>query len=312
MTELETLIMPGVAIFRMGAHYQFGGCAKSDGMLANAAYFGNPTWAGEYLDGCHRDGNFRSRWMAAGGDWTGKVVVDLGCGPGNVFATLGWRPKLLLGVDVAEGSLEMASKLGYTTFLADAAYTPFESCIADIVAINASLHHCDDMGAVLREGARLVKPGGLLITDHDPQLSAWDYKGPAKLLWDARLWVYRLLGRGFHKTANQQSCGLRTELHHRPGDGVTRQFFKKTLSPLGFDVAVYPHNHQVGAHVFDGEVGPVGWRYRLGSILSGRNPYADESALSLMCVARKGAASLGDCDSRPVKVNLAPVHLAAV
>lgn len=286
---IDAFFKPEAPVLRLGTHYQFGSCAASDGMVANATYFGNPVWAREYLDSCHRDDHFRSRWMAAGGPWTDKVVVDLGCGPGNVFATLGGEPRLLLGVDVAEGSLEMAAALGYTTVLADAAHTPFQSGIADIVAINASLHHCDDMAAVLREGARLVKPGGMLITDHDPQMSAWDYKGIAMLLWNARLWVYRLMGHSFHKGGGQQSWGLRTEIHHRPGDGMTRRFYEDTLRPLGFDVAVYAHNHQVGARAFDGDVGPAGWKYRLGNLLSGRNPSARDSALSLMCVARKGA-----------------------
>jgi SAM-dependent methyltransferase len=196
-------------------------------------------------------------------------------------------PKLLVGVDVAGGSLELASRLGYTAVLADAAHTPFRSEVADIVVINASLHHCDDMDAVLREGARLVKPNGLLITDHDPQLTAWDYKGLAKLLWDARLWVYRATRHGFHKTGSQQSWGLRTEVHHQPGDGVTKEFFQHTLEPLGFEVSVHPHNHQIGADALKGQVGPAQWKYRMGNVLSGRDPAAATSALSLMCIARR-------------------------
>jgi ubiquinone/menaquinone biosynthesis C-methylase UbiE len=42
--------------------------------------------------------------------------------------------------------------------LADAAHTPFRSQVADIVVINASLHHCDDMGAVLREARGWSSP----------------------------------------------------------------------------------------------------------------------------------------------------------
>ena len=84
--------------------------------------------------------------------------------------------------------------------LADATALPFVSGFADVVVLNAALHHCDDMGAMLAEAARLVKPGGLLVTDHDPQRSAWDYKGLAKLLWNGRLILYKLTGHGFHKT----------------------------------------------------------------------------------------------------------------
>jgi len=281
------ILLPGVVLTPRSLYFESEIPNISAGLEANATYFGNAGWAQEYLDFCHRDEHFRSRWLAAGGDWTGKVVIDLGCGPGNVFATLGGKPELLVGVDVAAGSLELASRLGYTAVLADAAHTPFRSGVADIVVINASLHHCDDMDAVLREGARLVKADGVLITDHDPQLTAWDYKGLARFLWDARLWVYRMTRHGFHKSGSQQSWGLRTEVHHRPGDGVTKEFFERTLEPLGFEVAVYPHNHQVGADALRGDVGPAQWKYRMGNVLSGRDPAAPASALSLMCIARR-------------------------
>lgn len=284
---LEEILLPGTVLERRSAYLQAPLPQASAGLMANATYFGNPKWAQEYLDNCHRDEHFRSRWQAATGDWTDKVVIDLGCGPGNVFATLGGKPKLLVGVDVAGGSLELASAQGYKAVRADAAQTPFRSDVADIVVINASLHHCDDMEAVLREGARLVKPNGLLVTDHDPQLTAWDYKGLAKIMWDARLWVYRIIRHSFHQSQKQQFWGLRTEIHHRPGDGVTEAFFKKTLEPLGFDVGVYAHNHQIGADALKGIVGPAHWKYRIGNILSGRSPSDTTSALSLMCIAKR-------------------------
>jgi ubiquinone/menaquinone biosynthesis C-methylase UbiE len=294
---LDDILLPGVVLNYSDGYWESNMKGNSDGRSANAFYFGNKEWAREYFAFCHRDAHFRNRWLAAGGDWTDKVVVDLGCGPGNVFATLGGKPRLLVGVDVAGGSLEMAAGIGYTAVLADAANTPFRSQIADIVVINASLHHCDDMQAVLREAARLVKPNGLLITDHDPQLTAWDYKGVARLLWNARLGIYRLIRHGFHKTGNQQSWGLKTELHHRPGDGVTREFFTATLEPLGFEVAVHPHNHQVGAAALHGDVGPAQWKYRIGNLLSGRDPAAPASALSLMCIARRSAMEAGAADA---------------
>ena len=81
---------------------------------------------------------------------------------------------------------------------------------------------------------------------------------------------------------------LATETHHKPGDGVSPDLFRKTLEPMGFTVNLYPHNHTVGADVLKGDIGkPPHWRYRLGQMLSGNNPYSPESALSLMCVARR-------------------------
>ncbi|ANE49267.1 class I SAM-dependent methyltransferase [Flavisolibacter tropicus] len=262
---------------------------QTNGLKANAYYFNHPEWAEEYLNYCHRSDAFINRWRAAIGDWTDKIVVDLGCGPGNIYASLKGKPKLLIGVDVAPKSLEFAKDLGYLPILADATSLPFKSEFADIVTLNAALHHCENMEAVLKEAARLVKPGGLLITDHDPQLSAWNYKGLAKLLWNVRLVWYKVTGHGFHKTNSQQYWGLACELHHKPGHGVTKLFFQKTLKSMGFDVKVFPHNHQLGAEVLEGQIGKAELKYRVGNILSGRNPNAVGSALTLMCVAKKRA-----------------------
>lgn len=280
-------LLPDADIRESGSYLECPILNPSEGLKANAYYFNHPEWAEEYLTYCHRSESFRSRWQAAVGDWTDKVVVDIGCGPGNIFATLQGKPKLLIGIDVAPKSLELAGKLGYLPILADATHLPFISGFADVVTLNAALHHCEDMTAILKEAARLVKPGGLIITDHDPQLSAWNYKGLAKVLWNGRLILYKITGHGFHKTDSQQHWGLKCEIHHKPGHGVTRELFMNTLKPQGFEVNVFPHNHELGAEVLQGQKGKAEFKYRLGNILSGRNPSADASALTLMCVARK-------------------------
>jgi ubiquinone/menaquinone biosynthesis C-methylase UbiE len=286
-SKITPFLKPGTDIKESGSYLECRIANPTEAIKANAYYFGNFDWAEEYLIYCHRSDSFKTRWTAALGDWTDKVVVDIGCGPGNIFATLKGKPKLLIGIDVAPKSLEIASELGYTPVLADATNLPFVSGFADIVTLNAALHHCEDMEAVLKEAARLVKPGGVIVTDHDPQRSAWDYKGLAKLLWNARLIYYKIIGHGFHKTSNQQYWALATEIHHKPGHGVTESMFKKLLGPLGFKVNVYPHNHELGSEVLDGKKGKAAFKYRIGNLLSGRNPDADASALSLMCVARK-------------------------
>ena len=132
---------------------------NSPAMKANSHYFGHPEWARNYLDVVHRDQYFQDRWYAMTGSWTGKVVVDIGCGPGNVYAELKNKmgmPKLLIGVDVSHGGLKIAEELGYKPVQADAQNLPFVSGFADIVTINASLHHCDDMEQVLNVAARIV------------------------------------------------------------------------------------------------------------------------------------------------------------
>jgi SAM-dependent methyltransferase len=254
---------------------------------ANSFYFNCPAWAKNYFETCHRDRLFRERWAAAVGSWDGKIVVDVGCGPGNLYATLGGQPKMLIGIDVAHGSLEMAEGIGYTPLLADAHALPLISEFADIVAVNAALHHCEDMRRVLAESARLVRPGGILAVDHDPQLTAWNYRGLGLFFYRIRLDIlYRFFLRDLHIAEEERRAALATEVHHKPGHGVTPELFYDTLTPMGFKVDLYPHNNAIGAEALAGVCGnPPHWRYRVGQFLSGTNPYSAKAALSLMCIA---------------------------
>jgi len=260
-------------------------------LAANACFFGHPVWAAEYFNACHRDQRFIERWQVATGTWQDKVVVDVGCGPGNVFASLGGSPRLLIGVDIALGALKMAKTIGYFPLLADAQDLPLRAEIADIVVLNATIHHCDDMEAVLKEAGRLVKPGGVLVCDHDPQKTAWDFKGVARFLWQIRLPIYHFIKRGGHATKTEQWCALASEAHHVPGDGLSIEFYHSILDPMGFSTHVYPHNHTVGSDVFTGQIGHSLIKYRLAQLLSGINPNSPSAALSLMCVATKAITS---------------------
>lgn len=258
-------------------------------MEANRYYYDNPQWAKGYLEACHQDEAFKGCWRAAMGSWDDKIVVDIGCGPGNLYASLGGSPKLLFGIDISRTSVEMARTIGYIPILADAHNLPFIDRFADIVALNATLHHCDNMSQVLAEAARLVRPGGLLITDHDPQLSAWNWKGLAMLLYKIRVPIYRLMSGGKFMSQEEHDAMIASETHHKPGSGITPELFHQTLEPLGFTVKVYPHNHTVGAEVLQGIYGRSQMKYRFSQWLSGINPNSPEAALSLICVARRNA-----------------------
>lgn len=249
---------------------------------ANAEYYDRRVWAEGYIQSCHRDDAFKERWQRAIGTLDGKIVADIGCGPGNVFATLGGKPKVLIGVDVSRGSLGMAEKTGYTPLQADAHNIPLTSGFADLVVVNATLHHCDDMAKVLGEAARLVRPGGMLVSDHDPQLTAWNWRGLGKLLYSIRMPFYRLF---LHHSYEEQIYRMASETHHRPGDGVTPELYRSILKPLGFNVDVYPHNTNVGGEVFESTMGRAGLKYRIGQRLSGIDPNSANGALALMCVA---------------------------
>lgn len=260
------------------------------GMKANSDFFGHPVLAPEYFETSHRDEVFRSRWQAATGSWDDKVVVDIGCGPGNIYATLGGNPKKLIGVDISYNGLKLAKQVGYIPIWADAQNLPFIDGFADLVVANATLHHCDDMGRVLHEAARLVRPGGMLVTDLDPQVSAMNIKGLGAFLRKHRFTIYKLIKSRYYLSDEYRKMRFETEIHNKePGDGITPDLYRQVLEPLGFDFRLYPHNHDVGAEVLAGNVGKTSPRLRLAQRLSGINPDTPEAAQSIMCIAIRKA-----------------------
>lgn len=263
----------------------------SKGMQANAYFFGHQKYGEKYFETENDGQKFGERWKTAIGNLDNKIVVDIGCGPGNLFSVVGGTPRVLIGIDISYGALKNAMQRGYIPILADAHNLPLINNFADIVTLNAVLHHCDDMVKVLTEAARIVRPGGLLITDEDPQCTAWERKGLGLMVDKARKLfpMYWFPGRTrFYKTKKERALRLATEVHNRkPGDGVTPEFYYGTLEPLGFTLNLYPHNHAVGPELFRGHYGKSLLKYALAQRLSGMNPNSPETAESIMCIARK-------------------------
>ena len=154
--------------------------------------------------------------------------------------------------------------------------------------MSATLHHCDDMEQVLAEGARLVKPGGVLLTDQDPQRSAWAFKGLGLWLRQIRFPLYRLMRSPHFLPSDHRTLRLATEIHNqKPGDGLCAATYARVLVPMGFEYSLYPHNHDLGADVIQGQFGRGSWRYRLSQTLSKIDANSAEAAQSIMCVARR-------------------------
>jgi ubiquinone/menaquinone biosynthesis C-methylase UbiE len=266
----------------------------SSGMLANSSFFSDPEFGLKYFYLENSSKAFGQRWQAAIGNWDGKSVIDIGCGPGNLYAAVGGKPRSILGVDISHGALVHAQQLGYTPLLADAHDLPLRDGCADIVTLNAVLHHCDDMAGVLAEAARLVRPGGWLITDEDPLVNTVPHRGLAWLISQARARfpMYWLPGRAaVYKTPYEQAWRMATEIHNsKPGDGVTPAMYLNTLEPLGFTVELYPHHHNVGAELFQGNPGRLGFKDRLIQLLAREN--APPPPQSIACIARKHLLSL--------------------
>jgi SAM-dependent methyltransferase len=260
----------------------------SPSMLANAYFFGHPSYGKKYFETENRSPEFIDRWQTAIGSLDDQIVIDIGCGPGNVLAAIGGHPKILIGTDVSEGALLHAQTLGYTTVLSDAQNLPFIDQCADVVLLNAVMHHSDRPEDVLREAARLVRPGGILVTDMDPQKGAWNFKGLGLFLYNIRYPLYKLLQSDSYKTQEEHILRLATEVHnHQPGDGIDVKLYETILSELKFDYKICPHNHFIGGEALAGSVGQPPLRFWLGQWLSGIQSGTQASGLSIMSVAKR-------------------------
>jgi SAM-dependent methyltransferase len=95
------------------------------------------------------------------------LVADLGCGPGHVTRYLSERGVRTIGFDLSPGMLAQAKRLnpGLPFWAGDMRVLPMakESC-AGVVAFYSLLHFMrEEVGLVLCECWRVLRPGGLLL-----------------------------------------------------------------------------------------------------------------------------------------------------
>jgi 2-polyprenyl-3-methyl-5-hydroxy-6-metoxy-1,4-benzoquinol methylase len=100
----------------------------------------------------------------------GGVLVDVGCGAGNLWRTVGHRFTRCVGLDLVDydgrpPAVEFRQ--------ADLDRTPFPvaDSTADVVAAVETIEHLENPRAFVRELARIVRPGGWVIVTTPNQLS---------------------------------------------------------------------------------------------------------------------------------------------
>ncbi|WP_165250922.1 methyltransferase domain-containing protein [Paludisphaera soli] len=106
----------------------------------------------------------------------GRRILDVGCGLGDdasALARLAAPGGSAVGVDSSRAMIEAARARhgeveGLTFEVADAAALPFDDASFDACRIDRVLQHVADPGPVVREMARVLRPGGVLVAyDND-------------------------------------------------------------------------------------------------------------------------------------------------
>jgi len=105
--------------------------------------------------------------LAAGIVHQPESVLDVGCGTGKLLsqARTYWPEAHLIGVDPANGMLEMAKRLtpNATFFPSMAEGLPLQDASVDLALSTISFHHWQDQAAGIREIARVLRHGGYLL-----------------------------------------------------------------------------------------------------------------------------------------------------
>ena len=102
-----------------------------------------------------------------------RHVVDVGCGTGTLLEAVArtWPDARLTGVDPAEAMVAIArDRLPCADLrVARAEHLPVPDRCADLVVSTTSFNHWSDHRRALREVARVLEPGGLLVVvEHGP------------------------------------------------------------------------------------------------------------------------------------------------
>ena len=108
-----------------------------------------------------------------------SVVLDIGCGPGVDLAELGARSRFAAGIDRSKPMVTTASErvagLRASAMVGDGQALPFRARTFDACMARAVLIHTPEPESVVKEIARVLKPGGTVVLaepDHGSHLVA--------------------------------------------------------------------------------------------------------------------------------------------
>ena len=127
--------------------------------------------AGSYGTLTQPGGGWEPLAAAFAAGFEGKVVADLGAGEGALTLLVARFARKVIAVDSSLSMLEQvrdsARRAGVERRIeladGDLEHLPIEAALVDVAILSQTLHHAANPPAAIREAARILKPGGLLL-----------------------------------------------------------------------------------------------------------------------------------------------------
>lgn len=150
-------------------------------------------------------------------------LLDVGCGTGNILRLARPLFRSCVGVDLSRPLLaELRHRTGLDLASAEAFRLPFRDGAFDAVTMYALVHHLLDPMPAFREAHRVLRPGGTIYLDHDPNY----YFGRFYHIYYRVRWADR---PGFGSWDAEMS-----EWHHTRTGGLNPDRVREKLLRAGF------------------------------------------------------------------------------
>lgn len=112
-------------------------------------------------------GHLFGRFLLARDYFTGKSVVDVGCGNGRIGRIICAQAASYVGVDLSESVYAFPKKTArppsFKLVRASGTDLPLNDAVADVSLCWGVLHHMDDPDTAMRELIRVTRPGGEIL-----------------------------------------------------------------------------------------------------------------------------------------------------
>lgn len=165
----------------------------------------------------------REALFALAGEVAGRRVLDIGCGDGALAAILRERGADVVGIDADPAMIEAARRrLPDADFrVGDAASVPFPDGSFDLAFLVTVLCLTENRAAILREVARVLKPGGRLVVGELGRFSPWAVWRRVKGWFGSATWRHAVFTTATQLLHDLEGLGLmvgevRRAVHYPP------------------------------------------------------------------------------------------------